>query len=283
MDDLSRLYDNLSRYTYYSEWLRKRRRPDFLSMHKPMLIPVGDRGLSKESMESEDLDALCYRLARLPENPAVLDVGCGFGTTLFKWQLWKNGCYHGYTNSKFQLKVTRNIAERRDVTDRCRFYLKSFEDKIDGQYDAVIGIEALIHARNTPAVLDNISGALRPGGRIIIVDDFLRKPQTSQTKYYQILKESWYLSGLFTLNDFLEAVSGSGLDLIEHKDLSKLVPLSPPGKISFRLKWLGGIRRLIPFAGMRLFLRTHQGGYALQQLYREELMGYHLIVARKPF
>jgi SAM-dependent methyltransferase len=281
MDDISRLYDNLSRYTYFSQWIQQLRRPELLSMHKSLLIPVENQTTADGLKKTEDLDDRVFRLAELPDDASVLDAGCGFGATLFKWQQKKEGSYSGYTNSPYQFNIARRIAQRRGTDKFCRFYLRSFEDKITEKFDAIIVIEALIHATNPEAVLRNFTQALNPGGSLIIVDDMPYHQMTSQNHFYRILQNTWFLPEMRPVDDFLRIISGLGLELVAHQDLTSFVGLAPPEKIESRLKILKMIGGFLPFPSLRLYLNTHRGGYALQKLYGEGAIGYHLIVARK--
>ena len=281
MNDISRLYNNLSRFTYYLEWIRQFGRPKYLSMHKPLQISLNNQPTVTGSSTSEDLDDLLFRLAELPDDPQVLDAGCGFGTTLFKWQQKKKGTYIGFTNSSFQVKVAQKIAHRLNVKQHCQFYLKNFEEELSDQFDAIVVVEALLHATDQDAVLNNFARNLKPGGRLIIVDDFPHQEITMQNIAYQILRNAWYLPEMRPVSDLLKIFSTVDLELKLHRDLTKQVKLATSEMIESRLRRLKSIIKLLPFNWLRLYLNTHRGGYALQKLYQEGLMGYHLIVARK--
>jgi cyclopropane fatty-acyl-phospholipid synthase-like methyltransferase len=250
-------------------------------MHKPLLIPVEGQTASNGLIKTEDLDDRVFRFAELMDNASVLDAGCGFGATLFKWQQKKEGNYSGYTNSRYQLKIACGIAQRRGTDKQCRFYLRNFEDKITEKFDAIIAIEALLHATNFETVFRNLSQALNPGGRLVVVDDMPYYQMTSQNRFYRILENTWVLPRMRPVDDFLQIISGLGLKLVAHQDLTAYVRLETSEKIESRLKILKMICKFLPFPSIRLYLNTHRGGYALQKLYREGAMGYHLIVARK--
>jgi cyclopropane fatty-acyl-phospholipid synthase-like methyltransferase len=281
MDDVSRLYNNLSRFTYYLEWIRQFGRPNYLSMHKPLNIPLDSQQAEGDKSSMEDLDDLLYRLAELPDEPKILDAGCGFGATLFKWQQKKKGTYIGYSNSSFQVKVAQKIARRLNLEKQCQFHLKGFEEELSDQFDAIICVEALLHATDRDAVLNNFARNLKPGGRLIIVDDIPQKQITKQNVAYQILRNAWYLPEMRPVSDLLKNLSTVGLELKLHRDLTKQIKLATSDIIESRLRRLKTIIKLLPFNWLRLYLNTHRGGYALQKLYQEGLMGYHLIVARK--
>jgi cyclopropane fatty-acyl-phospholipid synthase-like methyltransferase len=250
-------------------------------MHKPLQITLDNQLSVRGSSSSEDLDDLLFRLADLPDEPQILDAGCGFGTTIFKWQQKKKGTYIGYTNSAFQVKVAQKIAQRLNVEKYCQFHLKSFEEKLSDQFDAIVVIEALLHANDHGAVLKNFARNLKPGGRLIIVDDIPHQNITTQNVAYQILRNAWYLPEMRPVSDLLKNLSTVGLELKLHRDLTKQVKLATSEMIESGLRRLKTIIKLLPFNWLRLYLNTHRGGYALQKLYQEGLMGYHLIVARK--
>ena len=73
---LSDLYENLSRYSYL---LNRIKGKAALTMHKPLQIPAEVQHLYKHKDESNYLDDLVLIETDLPDNPRVLDAGCGFG------------------------------------------------------------------------------------------------------------------------------------------------------------------------------------------------------------
>ena len=99
---LSELYDNLSRYSYLLNRL-KGRNPS--TMHKSLRIPEEFQYLYPGKDKSYYLDDLVLKEADLPENPRILDAGCGFGGTIFRWYQQNPGTYHGFTLSKYQQKI----------------------------------------------------------------------------------------------------------------------------------------------------------------------------------
>ena len=281
MNDLPRLYDNLSRITYYLKILRHFGRPFSIPMHKPVFVPVEDLHSTAGQEPVEDLDDLAYRWAELPENPAVLDAGCGFGATLFRWNQKKAGQYTGYSTSPYQLKIAHQTARRLGVEENCRFQLRSYEEEITEKFDAIIAIEALIHATDLKKVLMNFNRALKPGGRLIIIDDMPVKKIGEENAMLRMLKKTWFLKEFWSIEEYLQHLAELELRLLTNENLTSFVKLTDSGKIDSRMKWLPKIRKfsMLPSAGM--FIDTHLGGYALQRLYHEEKVGYFLLVSRK--
>ena len=73
----------------------------------------------------------------------LLDVGCGFGTTIARLsRLASLEHAHGLTLSVVQ-KAT---AERRAQSGKTRFFVANYEDPLPGTYDAMIAIESLVFA-----------------------------------------------------------------------------------------------------------------------------------------
>jgi cyclopropane fatty-acyl-phospholipid synthase-like methyltransferase len=246
-----------------------------------LLIPEEFQHLYKGKEQSHYLDDLVLNEVDLPDNPRVLDAGCGFGGTIFRWYQKKAGEYHGFTLSKYQKKIATREAKRRGISHNCHFYLQSYSESINIKFHAIVAIESLVHSHNLVTDIGNLSRALLPTGKLVIVDDMPLDERVLQTKEYEMLQKYWFLSGLPTGNNYLKLLEQCDLKIISDLDLTPHLHFSPDLSLENRMRRTEFFIRILPIESMRIFLRTHLGGFALQKLYRKGKMNYQLIVAEK--
>jgi cyclopropane fatty-acyl-phospholipid synthase-like methyltransferase len=105
----------------------------------------------------------------------VIDAGCGLGGTVFYLRSRLGGRYDGITLSPSQRDRAERAARRLGVADSCRFHVFSFDDDLgaiapDGA-DLIVAIESLAHSPDVSRTIANLTRALRPGGRLAVVED----------------------------------------------------------------------------------------------------------------
>ncbi|GAA0503770.1 methyltransferase type 11 [Saccharopolyspora subtropica] len=117
------------------------------------------------------------KLALRPEE-RLLDVGCGTGrpaTLLAR----ATGCaITGITISRRQLETAAELARSTGLGDRVRFQYADAMDMpfADGEFDAALALESLLHMPDKQRALAEEHRVLRPGGRLVIADFFETKP-----------------------------------------------------------------------------------------------------------
>jgi cyclopropane fatty-acyl-phospholipid synthase-like methyltransferase len=115
-------------------------------------------------------------LVDLQPGQVVLDVGCGFGGTLAALAQWPRMCLAGINVDRRQLDICRSVPAPVGGTlslvlaDACAlpFPAESF--------DRVFCVEAMFHFRDRRIFLRETAGVLRAGGRLVISDILLRRP-----------------------------------------------------------------------------------------------------------
>ncbi|UCF63572.1 MAG: hypothetical protein JSW33_13555 [bacterium] len=275
---LSELYENLSRYSYNINRLKGKSR---FTMHKPLQIPAEVQHLYVDKDKSNYLDDLVLIEAGLPENPRVLDAGCGFGGSIFRWNHLRPGIYHGMTLSNYQKSIALREAQRRGVSANCMFYVQNYLEPINIKYHGIIAIESLIHSSDLNATLSNFTQALLLKGKLAIVDDMSRDEQVRHEEDYQLLKDYWYLTDIPSEMDYVELLGKNNLKIISNLDLTPQIRFNSDRLLSQKIRRTKFLLRLMPIKSLRIFLRTHLGGFALQKLYNKGMMKYQLIVAQK--
>jgi SAM-dependent methyltransferase len=149
--------------------------------------------------------------------------------------------------------------------------------------DAVLAIESFAHSDDADAFLANAARHLRPGGRLIVADDFLASEPEAlsgrQRLRVEQLRAGWRVPAVCTSARLAELAAAHGLATEKVVDLT---PLTRPGS-RVRDRLIAAVSPLlarlalahIPFWGNII------GGNALQVGLREGFLRYQLLVLRR--
>jgi cyclopropane fatty-acyl-phospholipid synthase-like methyltransferase len=274
------LYDWLSRFNLLANWrLFGHSRAD-LTMHKTLRIPDDLKGAYGKAEQRLYIVDRALAAARLPPEPRVLDAGCGFGGTVFRWRERAGGSYDGLTLSRVQWKVACREARRRGLERECRFHLRSYDEPIAETYDAVVSIEALIHSPCFERTVANLVSALRPGGKLVLVEDIPRDEALGDPDL-EVIRELWAIGTVPTDSTYRQVLADHGLRVLHDEDLSAGFQTRPPVELDAAEARYRRVRALLPLAGARIVLEAYLGGLALERLYQRDLVRYRLIVAER--
>jgi SAM-dependent methyltransferase len=277
---LSALYDALSRFNLLANLVRFGHPRADLTLHKALRIPDEHANAYGEVEQRLYVVDRALEAAALPLAPRVLDAGCGFGGTIFRWHERIGGSYDGLTLSRVQWRVARREARRRGLAAACRFHLRSYDAATEGDYDAVVAIESLIHSPSGERTLANLAGALRPGGKLVLVED-VPHDEAVDDPDFAVVREHWALGRVPTASTYDRALAGHGLRTLHDEDLSALVPTRPPAELAAAEARYRRAHALLPIPAARRVLAAYLGGVAFERLYRRGLMRYRLIVAER--
>lgn len=191
--------------------------------------------------------------AQIKKSDKVLDAGCGVGGTSFF--LANNiGCsVEGISLSKAHIHRALTYKKDNDPNDLVRFSCQNFCNTTfpDNSFDVIFGIESVVHAENKKAFLQEAYRLLKPGGRLLLSDYFLRLPKNEKER--EILKRwanSWAIDDFIYEDAFLAEVKNVGFHPFFLKDISKNV--YPSIKLMHRSYYPGiFISRISNFFGRR--------------------------------
>lgn len=277
--ELAELYDSLSRFQWLCRAVSRPRPGAGLEMHKRLRAPplAGD---APDAGAASLNDWLFARL-ELPAEPAVLDLGCGFGATLLGWARNHSGRSVGLTLSPFQAKQASREAERAGLDQRCAFRVASFDDPIEGEFDVVVSIETLLHAADLEAALANVRGSLKDSGQLVLVEDMARRSiDAGDDADVAELLSMWSTARLPDEAMYHAALAAAGFEIESSVDLTDQVMSREPAQIDRGVRRLRRLRRLLPGRTARRIADAFLGGLLLERLYAGGRMKYLAVVAR---
>ena len=212
--------------------------------------------------------------------PHVIDLGCGIGSSLCALAERLDIRGTGVTLSPLQAQLAqRRIAEagRSDCircieADYCE--LPNDCDTADLAY----AIESFVHGPDPERFLDQCARIIRPGGLLIICDDF-RRQATDPTAERTIERfcHGWHVNSLLQPSELWKLAGAAGFDHHSTVDLTEYLELGRPRDKAIAL--LVGLFGWIPAVSSRF---DHLlGGSALQTCLSRGRIGYELAVFRR--
>jgi SAM-dependent methyltransferase len=224
---------------------------------------------------------LLYRLveeaAALPAEPVVLDVGCGVGAMIAEIATRRGGTWTGLTFSPLQAERARSVAQSRGLVGAVAVHLCAPDEPPSQLFDSVLAVEALLHCRNPGRVMATLARVLRPGGRLVLVENMVEADAATRRAISRQLRAP----GLAPEALWRDRLAKAGLTLLEARDLSPLVPERSIAAIERLANRLGAARRLLPIGDLRRALDARLGALAMERLLREGRGRYGMLTATR--
>jgi SAM-dependent methyltransferase len=251
------------------------------SIHRAVWGP----GVSRRAEAFHYVDELI--LQTLPPGrarPAFVDLGCGLGASLvyLAGRIEMRG--EGITISAAQATRAAEIIAGAGVGERVRVREGDFHlvpDELAGVADLAFSVEAFIHSPDADRYFEQAARTLRPGGRLVLCDDFLNSatpPDSPRGRLWlEEFRVGWHAGSLLTVEQVRAAAAAHGLTLGRELDLTPYLELRRP-----RDRWIS----LLVAAGRRLrppgsYWQSLVGGNALQFALRNGLLSYRFLVLHK--
>lgn len=213
----------------------------------------------------------------------VVDLGCGVGGSIRYLGERHPASYEGVTLSPVQAEMAKSVTSGL----RSRIHLRSFTDAafwndVPDPIDAAFSIEASVHVRDLTPALREAAGKIRHGGRLVVVDDFLREAppgSAREERWIREFKEGWHAPGLRRVSQLQKAAEDHGFALLENDDLTPYLELDRPRDLAARL--FVSLLRWWPWKGA--WFSNLYGGNALQLSLKARLFNYrYLVFERDP-
>lgn len=256
-----------------------------LTVHRR--LRAADGTTSGDVLHHAIVDALAATAAHAaPDRLTVLDAGCGLGGTLLFLHARLGAHGVGITLSPDQAARASVAAATRGVSDACRFVVRDFDapldDLVPGGVDLVVAIESLAHAPDPAATIARLAAILRPGGRLLVVDDTPSDALANDDVDLAGFRRGWHAPRVLADLALTRALDDAGLSLVLDRDLTPQLVSRAPGSLAVRL---GLARAVWPLAAWTPAAVLHDaiaGGLHLERLYARGVARYRLIVAWRP-
>ena len=207
----------------------------------------------------------------------LLDLGCGVGGTSTWLAQALDANVTGITISSEQQKLATERAARLGLDNQVRFLQGDFAAMPDlDASDAAYAIESFVHASDAGDFFSMAARLVKPGGRLVICDDFLSPQINAREKadadaWIRRFQRGWHLNNLVTADQAVAAASEQGFDVLESHDLSAHTRSFHP----LLLLLVSQVTRLpLPWS----YWNNLGGGTALQICLRQSWTQYRVLV-----
>lgn len=218
-----------------------------------------------------------------PLNARIADLGCGVGAGLMYITkcLNKPDLAIGITLSSVQARLAGQFCRQAGLDNKILFAESDFTavPLMDRSLDAAFSVEAFVHSPTPEHFFQEASRLLRPGGKLIVVDDFQAERPLSapETEWLQAFMAGWHVPGVRTVQQVREFGEVYQLRLLKNENFTPYLYLhNLPDRIA----------RGIRFVGNRLPIRhailpSMLGSMALQQCLHQGIIEYRFLVFEK--
>ncbi|WFE30262.1 methyltransferase domain-containing protein [Solwaraspora sp. WMMD791] len=217
----------------------------------------------------------------------VLDLGCGVGATVVRLAHAIDAQVTGVTISQVQVEIAGRRLAAEGLTDRCQVVCGDFAQlPAEPRYHAMVAIESMVHAPSLPELVPSLAARLRPGGRLIVCDDWMTDKDrglAARERCLEQFRAGWRIGSLHTVAEFAAMGEPAGLRLVEDLDLTAHVRLGRPRDRAIDV--VLGAAGVVPRMRDRLvgtpFWANMIGGSALQTGLSRRWLEYRLLVLER--
>lgn len=166
--------------------------------------------------------------AQVKKGSKIVDAGCGYGN---------NSCWLaenfdsevlGLNIIPYQIKMAEAKAKRMGLSDRVKFDLQNIEKtKLDeNSFDLFWALESTVHAKSKKNVISEAGRLLKPGGRIMICEYFLRSTPELNEEEEALMKpwyDGWAMPKFWTQEEYKLELEKEGFTNVEFHDITNNV------------------------------------------------------------
>lgn len=159
------------------------------------------------------------RLESIGNEMLVLDCGAGHGGTAFTLAL-SYGCrVHALVLAPQQGEHIARMAEHLGITDRIKVEVRDLHESTvcTGTYDLIVAIDALCQIGRWTSSVELLRHRLRIGGRLLISDDYIRRPGDP----FEGRFNAHWKSAITSMDEVGKWIASHGTALRRYEDLSR--------------------------------------------------------------
>ncbi|MCB0398968.1 MAG: methyltransferase domain-containing protein [Winogradskyella sp.] len=196
------------------------------NMHFGYFIPFKTNPFRRDSMLNEMNKQVTKRLNISKTKNRLIDLGCGMGGTMrYALKHNKNVIAYGVTLSDFQVQKGNELLKGKNgIILKENYNHTSFQSN---SFDSAIAIESFCHSGHNYNSLKEMHRLLKPGGRFVMADAFLKKDKSQLCKggkyAYNKLCSHWSLEKLETYQFIKKTLDDLGFKDIKIEDISMRV------------------------------------------------------------
>ena len=241
------------------------------------------------------------------ESARVLDLGCGTGASLR--YLAANGLGSGVGISNSRLQIEGALARKGPPGCVLDFLQGDFTDPsfLEGlpfshdEFDLVFAIESFAHIPSAEQFFATAVRYLRPGGRLVLIDDLRTEPHRSRSsrkpragrraptarapekgdeRLLAEFERGWKLAPLRSAKQLRVIAKRAGLEATRNLDLTPHLETRTlrTGTVALTVRLLRPLSRLFPkLAARSAYWSNLRGGHALQQLLQRGAVEYRCL------
>jgi ubiquinone/menaquinone biosynthesis C-methylase UbiE len=254
------------------------------NMHFGYFIPFKTNPFKRDSMLNQMNAQVIKRLKIKNTKNRLIDLGCGMGGTMrYALKQHKNVIAYGVTLSDFQVKQGNDLLKGKNgIILKENYNNTSFQSN---SFDSAVAIESFCHSGHGENSLKEAHRILKPDGKIVIADAFLKKEEDQLCKggkyAYHKLCDHWSLEKLETHFYIKEKLKALGFKNIKVEDVSFRVA---PSVLHVPFAITGFIlKKLLHFTSIKResFHNLKGSFYALLTGLHMKSFGYYIISATK--
>ena len=181
----------------------------------------------------------------------VLDAGCGIGATIiFLANKFPKINFYGINITPGEITLAKEFAKENKVENNTHFFIDDYNNTIFEKdfFDGIFALESLSYSKNKKKFFIEAKRILKPGGKLIIIDGFLKKDELNpfmqkmyknfweHKKYYFYSENEWRRKHLYnewdnlpeldSVQKIISFLEELGFVDIIMKDISKNISLS---------------------------------------------------------
>lgn len=197
-----------------------------LSQSKSMHYGYWDKSTKRFHDALMNINKILSEKVSISETDHVLDAGCGIGGSSL-WIAENIKCrVTGITLSETQMNQAREFAKKQRLSEKAEFFLEDYTNtKFPAEsFDVVWAIESVCHADDKAKFLKEAYRLLKPGGRLIVADFFMKHGIAGiEKELVNKMAYGWAVTSFATLEDFNLAAMETNFKKIIIEDASRAI------------------------------------------------------------